>query len=149
MNVRTMMIFALTQWTLVFQQRTKYVEVTRFYLWNLGAVHNLPKMKGGLWYEASTNLYVWEWLLPTTSLNFTFRCKSQKCPTSKIREFQKKILLFKMSFSFIWRSFTFFMLVQSDWTGPIWYLSIWIDSKSGTLLVVFTDNFLLASSMPN
>ena len=30
----------------------------------------------------------------TTSCNFTFRCKSQKCPTLKIREVQKTTLTF-------------------------------------------------------
>ena len=54
----------------------------------------------------------------TTSLNFTFRCKSQKCPTLKIREVQKTTLTF-LNLSYIfWRSFTFFMLVWSAWTGP-------------------------------
>ena len=32
-------------------------------------------------YEASTNLYVRQCFLPTTSSNFTFRSKSQICPT--------------------------------------------------------------------
>ena len=48
--------------------------------------------------EASTNLYVRQCLLPTTSLNFTFRCKSQKCPTSNfyILEFEIKPLLLEV-----------------------------------------------------
>ena len=47
-------------------------------------------------YEASTNLNVCQLLLPTTSSNFTFRCKSHKCPTSKIREFRKATFTYKI-----------------------------------------------------
>ena len=58
---------------------------------NLLLVFTCP-IKAIRWrYEASTNLYIWQCLLPTTSLNFTFRCKSQKCPTLNLYIFKFEI----------------------------------------------------------
>ena len=70
-------------------------------------------------YEASTNLYVGQWLLPTTSLNFTFRCKSWKCPTSKIYffEFEKNVTSFHMKLFFCSFSevFCWFEITEKGW----------------------------------
>ena len=70
---------------------------------------------GLIWwrYKASTNLYVWQWLLPTTSLNFTFRCKNWKCPISKIRDIQKATITFLNVFYISLKVFYIFILVQS------------------------------------
>ena len=50
--------------------------------------HALKLLHFWWWYEASANFYVRQCFLPTTSLNFTFRCKSWKCPTSNFYIFE-------------------------------------------------------------